>query len=231
MSNDKNIAGNVLVFILIAIFLMGALTMVFVKSDGTSDDTGDHERASINASKILNEATQMENAVARLIMNGCSQSELSFWMDTNGDDLETAADTHYNAAAPTDKSCHVFDQRGGGIPVPRRDDSYNTARVLSVGTTEADLLFLVQYDTPDAERGLSREVCADINRRLNNDLDIDALPEANLTTFTFTGTYGGLTLGDNGAEIGMEGLKSACVVDNDCAGTDCNTFYRVILVR
>lgn len=231
MSNNNKRAGNVLVFILIAIFLMGALTMLFVRSDGQSEDTGDTEQASLYASKILTYTANVENTVSRLLMQGCSQNEISFWRDTNHDGLETIADSNYNANAPTDKSCHVFSPNGGGMQPAGTDDMFATAAFYHIGTSGHEIYYVTQYDHATAPRGLSNAVCAAINRRLENGITMDALPAADITANSFTGTYTGYTLGDNGAEVGMYQIKAACIEDIACGTGRCNSFYRILLVR
>lgn len=107
--------GNALIFILIAIVLLGLLTVTLSRSGDSSNDTGDFEQNQIAASEILSYAKSIENAVQSLLARGCSENELSFWHDSDGNGTEDGSDDYYNANSPTDRSCHVFDVAGAGM--------------------------------------------------------------------------------------------------------------------
>jgi hypothetical protein len=116
MFSKKTQKGNALWFILIAIFLLGMLTMLITRTSGTSEDTGNVEGASIKASEIIAYFNTLQAGVSKLMANGCSESNLSFgntfykWEDGS---------TPWNDAtypkAPINKSCHLFDVNGAGI--------------------------------------------------------------------------------------------------------------------
>lgn len=232
-SHQPGQRGNVLWFILVAIFLLGALGALLARTGGQTDDTGDSEKATITASRLIRSATSIETTFQNLLMQGCSENTISFWQDDNGDGVEDSADPRYNPAAPTNRSCHIFDSKGGGAtPHSGLDDTYNVAQFINVGTPARDLYMVVQHDNAGAPRGISREVCIAVNRLAGNNFDINALPQANMTTNPFTGSFStGTALGDNGLELPMAGIKTGCNIDNDCAGAECNTFYSVIYAR
>ncbi len=108
-------SGNALWLILVAIVLIGALTAMFTRSTSTSDDTGDAEQVSIQASEVLRYANAVETGIQNLLSRGCSENELSFWNDSNGDGIENSSDDYYNAGSPPDHSCHLFDPAGAGL--------------------------------------------------------------------------------------------------------------------
>ncbi|HPD83786.1 MAG: hypothetical protein R3D88_06705 [Alphaproteobacteria bacterium] len=107
--------GNVFIFILLAIALLGLLTVALSRSSSDSNETGDFERQQIIASDILNYTKSIEIAVQNLLARGCGENSISFWHDSNGDGTEDGSDDYYNAGAPTDHSCHIFKPEGTGL--------------------------------------------------------------------------------------------------------------------
>lgn len=227
-------AGNALWFILIAIFLLAALTMLITRTSQQTEETGESERSTIRASELLRDTQGIKNAVDALLLRGCSESELSFWTDENADGLETNLDCGYNAQAPVDKSCHVYDPKGGGAKIPHPNDyCVRVSAIQDVGTASHDLFYTSSYESNSATvQGLSEETCAAINHIMKNGLDITALPEASLSDNAFTGNMSaGVIWGDGGAEVDMAGIKTGCITDTDCNGSACLAFYSVILPR
>jgi len=115
--------GNVVILILVAVFLFGALAFTFTRSarDGSSNIT--RQQAKIAAQEILNYARLVESAVDRVRRNGCSESEISFENDIVGGYL--------NPNSPTDNTCHIFEPEGGKInylnpPIDWNDQTRST---------------------------------------------------------------------------------------------------------
>lgn len=112
-------SGNILFLILIAIALLGALTVLMSRTGSQSDDTGSTEQSSIQASQILKHAASLQNATQMLIGRGCSENVLSF----EAVDSDQAAGYH-NADAPTDKSCHIFEPEGAALKYKESSDFF-----------------------------------------------------------------------------------------------------------
>ncbi|HOO82886.1 MAG TPA: hypothetical protein PK513_10340, partial [Alphaproteobacteria bacterium] len=89
--------GNVLWFILIAVALLAALTMVLSRSGSTVDQSGDIEQQRVKASQILRTAKSIEAGIQQMRLRGVSENDMSFWHDSNGDNTEDGSDTYYNA--------------------------------------------------------------------------------------------------------------------------------------
>lgn len=111
----KTQSGNALWLILIAIFLLGGLTVLLSRAGNQTEDTGSGEKTQIVASEVLRYGADIETAIKTLLGRGCSENEISLWHDSNGDNLENSADANYNSDAPTDHSCHVFHVDGAGL--------------------------------------------------------------------------------------------------------------------
>lgn len=116
----KTESGNVLIFILIGIFLLGGLTVLLTRTGTDTEETGSNEQATVAATRILRATSGMKSAVHQMLSRGCSESGLSF---------ETPEWPRYaNTSAPSDKSCHLFDPKGGAIDYQFLPESYiNTA--------------------------------------------------------------------------------------------------------
>lgn len=105
--------GNALLLVLVAIALIAALTLAVTRSDVTDADSVTPEHARIVASNILSQARIIEETFKNLIARGCSEQNISF--------DNPVIDTDYDHAdTPSDGSCSMFDQRGGGLtwPIP-----------------------------------------------------------------------------------------------------------------
>lgn len=139
----KSQSGNVLVFILIAIILIGLLTVSLTRSSNTTNDTGSYEQNQIAAAEILRYAKSIEVGVQNLLARGCGENELSFWHDSDGNGTEDASDDYYNPTAPTDQSCHLFQPAGMGLTyAPPHEDWLDTAE--SAETGYGDWFFTIQ---------------------------------------------------------------------------------------
>lgn len=101
-------SGNVIWFIMLAIALTAALTMTLSRSSDTGGQTGDIERARVQASEIMRYAGGIEQAVERAILRGTSENAISF--------ENSFVSGYANGRCPdTDQSnpCFIFG-RGGG---------------------------------------------------------------------------------------------------------------------
>lgn len=98
-------SGSVIWFILLAVVLLGALTMTISRSSDTVEQSGDRERARVVASEMMRYAKGIEQTISQMRMNGISENEISF---------ENSFVSGYENARCTSTSCLVFDEEGGG---------------------------------------------------------------------------------------------------------------------
>lgn len=237
-------SGNALWFILIAVILLGGLTILMTRSSSTTDDSGDYERNRIHASEMMRYAKSIENAVQNLIARGCSETQLSFWYDSNGDGTENGTDRYYNAASPNDRRCHVFAAEGGAIAyAPPKDiwvdvsaspsDSVAAEQcIANVGTGETscanantDLMYQII--------SVKRELCMAINSMVGIANPGGAPPQANHDSALFTGSFTA-----NGtpaialiSAAELDGKDTGCFTDNAGATNGRHIFYHVIYAR
>jgi hypothetical protein len=100
-------SGNVIMIVLIGIVLFAALTYAVTRSMNGGGDFGNNEKYSLQANQFLSFGNQVETAVKALTANGCLDTQINFEnSDWSG---------YANSNAPSDKSCNVFDQAGGGL--------------------------------------------------------------------------------------------------------------------
>lgn len=241
--------GNALWMILIAIALLGAITAMFTRSGGTSDDTGDFEQNSIAASEIMRYATSLEFGAQNLLNRGCSENDISFWNDSNGDGTENGSDDFYNANSPKNRSCHMFYAAGAGLPPPSvktawldtsQSAAYRYKQYLFSGgivivnlpqeTEEPELVYLVPY--------ISKALCSAINQRLGiSSIPLDHSVFTNHPAYLFKGSYSVLLrYGDDGATYTdnalIQGRPTLCIQSVSAAPVE-NTyhFYHTLLAR
>ncbi|MGB0719509.1 MAG: hypothetical protein ACPGRX_03495 [Bdellovibrionales bacterium] len=105
--------GNVLFFILIAVVLLGLLTMILSRGGSSVDQAGDYEQQSIKINEALRFAKGLETAVQQMLLNGISENDISFDNTTTANDYTNAncddsSDRNYPA-------CLIFDAQGAGL--------------------------------------------------------------------------------------------------------------------
>lgn len=226
---SKSIEGNAFFLILIGIFLLGGLTVLITRTGGQTEETGSSERLSLAASEITKYAGGLKSAVDSLRLRGCSETQISFWTDTNNDGVENSSDTYYNANAPIDRSCHLFSTAGAGMKeIVIKDDWVDSAFsaqtlykkplytgktcVPSVGTgtggcsTDAasneELLLIIPF--------LKQSLC----KTLNSKFGISSTPQVTADTWAipagyFTGTYvDGYAISDGAGVLSQK--QNAC---------------------
>lgn len=237
-------SGNALWFILIAVVLLGGLTILMTRSSSTSDDSGDYERNRIHASEMMRYANSMSTAVQNLISRGCSESQISFWYDSNGDDTENGSDLYYNAAAPNDNRCHVFAPEGGALVYAPPKAAWLNATgakidfvaaeqcIAHVGTGDTtcdnantDLMYQIIAIKP--------ELCMAINNMVGIDNPGGAPPVEAHGSARFTGAYTANITAATAliTSAQLNGKDTGCFTDNGGTYDGQHIFYHVIYAR
>ena len=215
----KNQNGNALFFILIAIFLLGALTVLLNRGSQQTEETGASERVSVEVSKLIRYTSSIATAVQRMRSQGVSESDISFANDIYVDCVGTPVQDVGHNANCTKPECEIFDVRGGGLkPLPVPDSLYdpiacgsyprgmmttNVKIVEDIGTTASDLVLEIFE--------VSREACIIINKISGIENPGGEPPEdAEGVYCIFNGDYGCATstLGDDAPEVA--GKKNFC---------------------
>lgn len=213
---------------MIAIVLIGAITMVLTRSGSTVDQSGDFEQRRIQATQLMRYANSIEKAIERLqTINGCSENDISF---------ENTTDTNYNNPdSPGDNSCHIFEPEGAGLvwqEFGNNDLTGTTSNIAfisnhsitGIGTdaanTGTDLIFIAR---------VSESMCNHLNQEVGiSAAAADITMQLNTYDYYFIGSYAGNNaFGVAGEAIAMEGQRTGCMIDDNGD----YTFYHVLLER
>ena len=232
MTALKNQKGNALWFILVAIGLLGLLTVVLSRSGSSTNETGSFERNVIQANEILSYAKNVKNAVQSLLARGCSENDLSFWHDSNDDGTEDASDDYFNtinnSTIPNDhdSSCYIFDVAGAGMTWNTRYEELifaSLTNITNLRTTRDDLILMINE--------IDQNTCEALNNVIFSDTTITENPATFDDTPQASGSY------DTGtSEINLtsftphDGQESACFSFDD-AGTVTFHFYHTLHAR
>lgn len=110
-------SGNILIYIIGAVFLIGILTVI-VKGSTTPGAGIDQEALVLKASQVRSYATELERGVSYVLQNGHSETEISF--------------AHVNASSAygtynSNPTAEVFNPSGGGVTWQDNDTDIQTA--------------------------------------------------------------------------------------------------------
>jgi hypothetical protein len=230
MKSDQS--GNALWFILVAIVLLAALTIVLTRSGSSVTQSGDVEQERIAGSVLMRYAKSLESAIDQMKMRGISESLISFEHDNPA--------VYINAAC-TVSDCKIFDVSGGGqvykAPPSNANDGSDWifTGANNVGTTANPA------GTTDPQTGndlvmllpnVREELCLQINRDLG--ITPGTLPEDNsaLDVTEFTGAYANAlnVIDGSPAPFELDGKRGGCFVAT-APNPDVIYFYYVLLAR
>jgi hypothetical protein len=223
-----NQSGNIVVYVLGAILLMGLL-IVMVRGANTPGTNIDAEQVMIKVSEVQQYSAELERAVQFIMQNGYSETDIRF--------AHPDADNAYGDI-DDDHGRQVFHRMGGGATFRAPPSGIQTTptpwvftaanRVNRIGIhNEKDLVAILP--------NLTRGACMDVNRRLNIDNPSDDPPlDGDYFTINslFAGSFGGSSaLLSGGSDwIHTEGCLGAT---SNGGGMDAGSYhyYRVLLVR
>ena len=188
--------------------------MRFDRRTGSGDAA--RERATLEASEILNYATAVQTAVGRLLINGCNLANISFENDYD-------VTLHVNPNALTNKTCHVFEPPGGGVAPKEPEPTWAgeqvfyyaaSAAVTGIGQdcAAADCadLVMVMHDVNPA-------LCQQLNAANGYEIAVPNLPIDTQKACPYQGTLD--CNGDGNVEVvfaapALRGKNSVCYRDS-----------------
>ncbi|MFK7839501.1 MAG: hypothetical protein AB8B83_04150 [Bdellovibrionales bacterium] len=230
--------GNALFFILIAVVMLGLLTIVLSRGGSNTEQTGSFEQDRIQITQILRYVKSIEAAIEQMKLDGISENEISF-----ANNITTADYTNIRCDDTSDRNfprCLIFDQGGAGLTFrnfPSVNDSsdwtltsvYNVGSINGpVGTTEDvrgnDIIMVLS--------NIDGAICRQINRDLGVKTSGTIPLENDFSSLTeFTGAFPtGLEVIDAPDGVGnnvFDSQTAGCFVDANTI----NHFYYVLLAR
>ena len=225
MNSDKQTLsgqrGNALIYVIIALALLGGLTMLLTKQGSESDDLS-YETNELLVTKTVAFAATAKNTVDQMMMSGTQVGNL-IYLRPDEAGFDTAP--NYNK---------VFHPDGGGLTLPAVDSTVFTGtdtapepgwymgrfnNIEWTPTGANDVLF-VAY-------GINQSLCAAINKKIKNDASIPVVSGGTTEEFFVNTTYGGAANANfmeaNCTEC--EGFPSLCVANT---GNADYTYYNII---
>lgn len=233
-SHAAHESGNALWFILIAIVLIGALTILLTRGGSDVTQSGDVEQLRIRASQLTRYAQGLQASIDQMKMRGVSESVVSF------ENSKTTAD--YTNPSCTVPDCKVFDVSGGGQEYrPAASGSNDGAEWIftgannvgsasnPIGTTAArtgnDIVMLLPNVKPD--------LCVQINRDLKVGT-AGTIPEdaGGIDLTPFIGTYDNALkiIDGNPAPLELDGESAGCFADTS-VNPAVNYIYFTLIAR
>lgn len=216
----KHQSGNVLIYVLVAIVLFGAITMTFTRQMGQTGVSArlSEDQAGLHATELVQYATAVKNGVEQMMSLSHVQPNML--------DFVKPGEAGYDTPPHGNKVHHPI---GGGItPFLDNADLYasgsarrgwqvqNATNVSWTYTNGTDvILSFVDVDP---------QVCAAINQRLYKDPTIPVYSGLVENVFMMGGTNSDFT-GSNCT--GCAGRANMCVQDTNGV----NVFYNVIVTR
>ncbi len=248
IGNNKE-KGSAFFYIILAIVLFATLAFTVSRGmRGKQTDAMSERKAEIIASDILGYTQKISQNVDRLRRNNCSESELSFSYDSDGDgNYQDSDDIYYNANSPSDLSCHIFHPSGGNIkpmkipeiPISELnsgDSFYNITGSLrtSLGdATENELAIMIISNSSNStwtnpEYPNMRLLCEKINNLLGHSFStngrniLTAGDHSTLALPQFDGTF-------SGGQVIASTNHTACY--SDVGNSNRFMFYHILIVR
>lgn len=227
----KNESGNILIYILGTILLLGLLVMA-VKGSNTPGAGIDQETLMIRVSEVQEYGQELERAIAYILANGHSETDIRF--------------AHPNASSAygditDDPTRQVFSRQGGGATYREPPSGIQTTvtqwhftganRVGEVGSDaasarSADLVALLQNVTQD--------FCLLINEKNDIDNPSDSPPQdgTNVEIGTpFTGTFTATHLIEDSGAVYFPQHLEGCFEGGGTPPNGTYHYYRVLLAR
>lgn len=217
--------GNAFVYILIAVVLFAGLTFAITSNMQNSADKEISEaQAKTAATQILAYASEAQNAINRMTMNGTEIDDIDFTMPSNAS---------FNNAPTINK---LFHPDGGGL-------QYKNLPVNSsnLTTTPANAYYVGKDNnfewTPTASRdvlftafSLKKEVCQELNRKISGSPTVPKVASTNLRVYLVSSSYyGGVDLDMTAAACPDCAEKPALCISS--SNENRYAFYSILIAR
>jgi hypothetical protein len=224
-------SGNILVYILGAIILIGLLT-IMVKGSSTPGSGIDREALEIRVAEVQQYGNELERAVAYVLRNGYSETDIRFAHPNHDSTYGDITD---------DPARQIFAREGGGatwrdnetdIQAIDTDWVFNgDNRIINpaggVGTLNA-------YELIAFLPNVKQDFCLALNKKANVDNPSNNPPDAE-TPFNITSVFSGVfaTAAGNFLDSDLTGVPplEACYEGSGTPPAGTYHYYRVLLAR
>lgn len=220
-------SGNAMIYILLAIALLGGLTMSLMRQDSQGGDDLSQDQAEFMAAEILGYSAAAQNVIDQMIITGANPADLDFALPSA---------TSFNTAPYFNKFYHP---QGGGMnfkPATTRlfDMSSGVTNPLPgfyitrpnniewTPTTAPDIVVAAYY--------IPKTVCETINKKITGSTTIPNVPDIIKEKLIHGPTVGFGYTNSTFTKIdcpACEGYSALCINRSGAA----YTFYSIILAR
>jgi len=220
--------GSVIIWILVAIALFASLSFAFNKTSKNSVSLLTDEQAKASANQIIAYGNDVKQAVKRLQLRGCDDTEVSF--------QNNVVTTYVNPNSPA--HCLVFDASGGGLnwqnqPPSSISPTYNGFNdyvfqgnnvIANAGNFVGELIMNIV---------VNEQVCEKINLALNNTPAFPPVTDPNGFHFGHSFSFRGNYTTAAGLNAYPFPITSGCFFDGSTGNLSSQeyVYYKVIIVR
>lgn len=205
---SKKMRGSAMIYIILALALLGALTMVISRQNDQTQSTT-YEETEILTTKLMGYVSSTKSVVDQMVMSGTPEASLNFVKPNVAS---------YDTAPHADK---VFHPEGGGlafqaadttlfpgtVSTPARGWYVTTNKNIQWTPTTANDIIVVAY-------GISQAVCQNINRKTRNATTIPAVVGTFKDILLSTSDGGGTDTLNLTSCAACDGSPSLCISDN-----------------
>jgi len=167
-----SVAGNVMIYILLAAALLGALTILITREGDVGGDSLESEKAELLATQVISYSSLARQAIDHMILAGSNPGDLVFAKPADG--------AAYTAGSHIHK---VFHPAGGGLDYKLADAAIFDTSITSpaagwymIRASNVEWTPTSAHDVLLSAVGIKKDVCAAINKKL---LGASAIPEVN----------------------------------------------------
>ncbi|MGH1403863.1 MAG: hypothetical protein ACRBDL_06435 [Alphaproteobacteria bacterium] len=244
MSSQQAQRGSILVYILIAVILFGALSYAVTGMMRGAGDSIREEKSGVHISEILTYARSVRETIRILrISNNCEDVQISFERSPfDGSDPQ-----YVNTNSPSDFSCHVFHPSGGGLGYQPVDEIW-LDRSKTAESYYGEYLFSGEHGIPNIGTSgsasdptmkeilliipwVDRSVCRKINEQLGHIAKGQPIPQesGSISLTPFIGTFGTWALVSENSSI--EGKPAGCFAGSTGVWSGSYYFYHLLMAR
>ena len=224
MNSDKHspasASGNAMIYVLLALALLAALTMALSRGASTGGDNLDAEKAELATTRMTAYAGSAKGVIDQMMMSGSNVNNLNF-ARPNQTSFDTGVHIH-----------KVYHPSGGGLTLQgASSDMFITATDAPLpgwyfsDEMNVDWTPTVANDVVLVAYRIQQSVCANINKKITGSTDIPALTTGMAEVFLPAEEGGGGSSLSVVTCADCEGYPSMCVSNGTA---DAFSYYNII---